>query len=159
MWMTSSLLGIIPKKFQQIKQQLDDEFSIKDLSPLKYFLGIEVAKTKDGLVLSQRKYILDILKDSGMLGCRPSAFPFEQGTKLDKGEKEAHVDATQYRRLVGRFLYLQATRPDVTYAVNVLSQFVADPRKNHLEATNRVLRYLKGTPGQGFFFHAKDLQF
>ncbi|GJW31650.1 uncharacterized mitochondrial protein-like protein [Tanacetum coccineum] len=61
-----------------------------------------LAKTSDGLVISQRKYTLDILKDSGMVGCRPSAFPFEQGTKLDKGEKEARVDATQYRRLVGR---------------------------------------------------------
>ncbi|KAI3685471.1 hypothetical protein L6452_34715 [Arctium lappa] len=88
-------------------------------------------------------------RDTGMLGCRPSAFPFEQGTKLDKGEEEARVDATQYRRLVGRLLYLQATRPDVTYAVNVLSQFVSDPRQNHLQAANRVLRYLKGTPGQG----------
>ncbi|KAI3701667.1 hypothetical protein L6452_26909 [Arctium lappa] len=136
-------------KIQQIKQQLDNEFSIKNLGPLKYFLGIEVAKTSDGLVLSQRKYILDILQDTGMLGCRPSAFPFEQGTKLDKGEEEARVDATQYRRLVERLLYLQATRPDVTYAVNVLSQFVSDPRQNHLQAANRVLRYLKGTPGQG----------
>ena len=50
---------------------------------------------------------------------------------------------------MGRLLYLQATRPDVTYVVNVLSQFVSDPRQNHLEATNRVLRYLKGTPSQG----------
>nr|GEX07499.1 retrovirus-related Pol polyprotein from transposon TNT 1-94 [Tanacetum cinerariifolium] len=105
------------EKIQQIKQQLDDEFSIKNLGPLKYFLGIEVAKTSDG------------------------AFPFEQGTKLDKGgEEEARVDATQYRRLVGRLLYLQATRHDVTYAVNVLSQFVSDPRQNYLEAAKRVLR-------------------
>nr|GFB38520.1 hypothetical protein [Tanacetum cinerariifolium] len=84
-------------------------------------------------------YILDILKDSGMLSCRPSAFPFQQGTKLDKGEKEARIDATQYRRLVGRLLYLQATRPDVTYAVHVLSQFISDPRQSHLEAAKRVL--------------------
>nr|GEW60625.1 retrovirus-related Pol polyprotein from transposon TNT 1-94 [Tanacetum cinerariifolium] len=143
------------KKIQQIKQQLDDEFSIKNLGPLKYFLGIEVSKMSDGLVLSQRKYILDILKDSGMLGCRPSAFPFEQGTKLDKGEEEARVDATQYRRLVERVLYLHATRPDVTYAVNVLSQFVSDPRQNHLEAAKRVLSYLKGTPGQGILLPRK----
>nr|GEV75487.1 putative reverse transcriptase, RNA-dependent DNA polymerase, Gag-polypeptide of LTR copia-type [Tanacetum cinerariifolium] len=60
--------------------------------------------------------------------------------KLDKGQKEARVDATQYRRLIGRLLYLQATQPDVTYAVNVLSQFVSDPRQNHLEAAKRVLR-------------------
>nr|GEZ89078.1 hypothetical protein [Tanacetum cinerariifolium] len=84
-----------------------------------------------------------------MLGCRPSAFPFEQGTALDKGEEEARVDATKYQRLVGRLLYLQATLPDVTYAVNVLNQFVSDPQQNHLDATKWVLRYLKGTPGQG----------
>ncbi|KAI3808618.1 hypothetical protein L1987_24573 [Smallanthus sonchifolius] len=143
------IVGNNAEKIQQTKQQLDEEFSVKNLGPLKYFLGIEVAKTSDRLVLSQRKYTLDILKDSGMLGCRPSAFPFEQGTKLDKGEEQARVDVTQYRRLVGRLLYLQATRPDITYAVNVLSQFVANPRRNHSEAANRVLRYLKGMPGQG----------
>nr|GEZ41365.1 integrase, catalytic core [Tanacetum cinerariifolium] len=71
-----------------------------------------------------------------------------QGTKLDKGEEEARVDATQYRRLVGRLLYLQATRPDVTNAVHVLSQFISDPQQSHLEAAKRVLRYLKGTPGR-----------
>ncbi|KAK1439791.1 hypothetical protein QVD17_05611 [Tagetes erecta] len=146
------------KKIQETKTCLDKKFSVKDLGPLKYFLGIEVAKTKDGMVLSQRKYILDILKDCGKLGCKPSSFPIEQGLKLDKGENEPCVDANQYRRLVGRLLYLQATRPDITYSVNVLSQFVADPRSSHLEAANRVLRYLKGTPGQGILLsRAGDL--
>ncbi|KAK1408311.1 hypothetical protein QVD17_39969 [Tagetes erecta] len=143
------VVGNDSAKIEQTKRQLDEKFSIKNLGPFKYFLGIEVAKTSEGLVLSQRKYTLDILKDSGMLGCRPSAFPFDQKAKLDKGEEETRIDATQYRRLVGRLLYLQATRPDITYSVNVLSQFVADPRRNHLEAANRVLRYLKATPGQG----------
>ncbi|GJR54518.1 uncharacterized mitochondrial protein-like protein [Tanacetum coccineum] len=136
-------------KIQEIKKQLDKEFNVKDLGPLKYFLGIEVAKTSDGLVLSHRKYTLDILKDSGKLGCKPSSFPIEQGLKLDKGENEPSIDASPYRRLIGWLLYLQATRPDITYSVNVLSQFVADPRNNHLEAANRVLRYLKATSGQG----------
>ncbi|GKA08605.1 uncharacterized mitochondrial protein-like protein [Tanacetum coccineum] len=62
-------------KIQETKKQLDDEFNIKDLSPLKYFLGIEVAKTRDGLVLSQRKYTLDILEDSGKLGWYLKATP------------------------------------------------------------------------------------
>nr|GEZ22701.1 putative reverse transcriptase, RNA-dependent DNA polymerase, Gag-polypeptide of LTR copia-type [Tanacetum cinerariifolium] len=141
------ITGNCPNKIQEVKKQLDKEFSIKDLATLKYFLGIEVVKTKDGLVLSQRKYTLDILNDCGKLGCKPSTFPIEQGLKLDKGEHEATVDASQYCRLIGRLLYLQATRPDITYSVIVLSQFVADPRKSHLEAANRVLRYLKATPG------------
>ncbi|GJT97200.1 uncharacterized mitochondrial protein-like protein [Tanacetum coccineum] len=135
-------------KIQEIKKQLDKEFSVKDLGPLKYFLGIEVAKTSNVLVLSQRKYTLDILKDNGKLGYKPSSFPIE-GLKLDKGENEPSIDASQYCRLIGRLLYLQATRPNITYFVNVLSQFVADPRNNHLEAANRVFKYLKATPGQG----------
>lgn len=143
------LVGNDLQQIQRTKDLLHEAFTIKDLGELKYFLGIEVARMKDGLVLSQRKYVLDILKDSGILGCKPSSFPIEQNLKLDKGEKEKPVDATQYRRLVGRLLYLQATRPDVTYSVNVLSQFVSDPRQNHLDALTRVLRYLKGTAGQG----------
>ncbi|GJW70559.1 putative reverse transcriptase, RNA-dependent DNA polymerase, LTR copia-type gag-polypeptide [Tanacetum coccineum] len=144
--MTSSLPETISPKF---KKQLDDEFSIKDLGILKYFLGIEVTKTTDGLVLSQRKYTLDILENSKKMGCKPSAFPIKQGLKLDKGESESRVNASQYRPLIGRLLYLQATRPDITYFVNILSQFVTDPRNNHLEAVNRVLGYLKATPSQG----------
>ncbi|KAJ0568794.1 putative RNA-directed DNA polymerase [Helianthus annuus] len=143
------LTGNDVKKIEETKAFLDNKFSIKDLGPLKYFLGIEVTRTREGLILSQRKYILDILEDSGMMGCKPSAFPMEQNTKLAKNDEEVRADANQYRRLVGRLLYLQATRPDITYSVNVLSQFVGDPRANHMEAAMRVLRYLKGTPGQG----------
>ncbi|KAJ0913812.1 putative RNA-directed DNA polymerase [Helianthus annuus] len=143
------------KKIQEIKNFLDRMFSIKDLGPLKFFLGIEVARTTQGMVLSQRKYTLDILEDTGMTGCRPSPFPMEQHLKLDNREQEDRVDANQYRRLVGRLLYLQATRPDIAYSVNILSQFVHDPKVSHLEAATRVLRYLKATPGQGILL-SKD---
>ncbi|KAI3766949.1 hypothetical protein L2E82_17029 [Cichorium intybus] len=137
------------EKIQATKKYLDEKFSIKDLGTLKYFLGIEVTRTRDGLVLNQRKYVLDILNDCGLQGCRPCTFPMEQNLKLDKDNEDPKVDASQYRRLVGRLLYLQATRPDIAYSVNVLSQFVADPRQTHMDAVTRVLRYLKATPGQG----------
>ena len=142
-------MGNDSKKIQEIKQSLHDQFSIKDLDELKYFIGIEVAKTSSGLVLSQRKYTLDILEDCGMEGCRPSSFPIEQNIKLAMDDKDPKVDTTHYRRLIGRLLYLQATRPDIAYSVNILSQFVSDPRKNHMDALFRILRYLKATPGQG----------
>ncbi|XP_071692039.1 uncharacterized mitochondrial protein AtMg00810-like [Rutidosis leptorrhynchoides] len=128
---------------------LDTKFSIKDLGSLKYFLGIEVAKTFEGLVLSQRKYTLDILADFNFDGCRPSAFPIEQNHKLDKCEDAPKIDPSCYRRLVGRLLYLQATRTDITYSLNILSQFVADPRQPHMDTLNQVLHYLKTTMGHG----------
>ncbi|XP_076893891.1 uncharacterized protein LOC143546021 [Bidens hawaiensis] len=125
-------------KIKETKIFLNKRFSIKDLGPLKYFLGIEVTRTQDGLALSQRKYTLDILEDSGMLGCRPSAFPMEQNLKLGKRDEGEYVDASQCRRLIGRLLYMQATRPDIAHSVNVLSQFVSDPRQSHMDAATRV---------------------
>ncbi|GJR45492.1 putative reverse transcriptase, RNA-dependent DNA polymerase, LTR copia-type gag-polypeptide [Tanacetum coccineum] len=92
-------------QIKETKKFLNEKFSIKDLGPLKYFLGIEA-------------------EDSGHdSDVRPCTFPMEPNIKLDKGEDDVRVDASKYRRLVGRLLYLQATRPDLAYSVNVLSQF------------------------------------
>lgn len=63
------IVGNNQTKIEDTKSSLDTSFSIKDLRDLKYFLGIEVARTTEGLVLSQRKYTIDILEDSGLLGC------------------------------------------------------------------------------------------
>lgn len=79
-----------------VKNFLDNKFSIKDLGPLKYFLGIEVARTPDGMVLSQRKYTLDILADSGMEGCRPSTFLMEQNICLTTEDESPLLDAGKY---------------------------------------------------------------
>ncbi|GKE32723.1 putative RNA-directed DNA polymerase [Tanacetum coccineum] len=136
-------------KIQATKDELNQRFSIKDLGTLKYFLGIKVARTSEGLVLNQHKYILDILADCGLQGCKPSPFPIEQNLKLDRAENEPKVDAS---RIVGRLLYLQATRPDITYSVNILSQFMADPRQPHLNAAHRILHYLKAHGSWHFSF-------
>ncbi|GKC43676.1 retrovirus-related pol polyprotein from transposon TNT 1-94 [Tanacetum coccineum] len=146
------LVGNNITKMQHTKAELDHKFSIKDLGSLKYFLGIEVARTHEGLVLSQRKYTLDILADCGFEGCRQSSFPIEQNHKLDKSEDQPKVDRSRYRRIVGRLLYMQATRPDIAYAISILSQFVSDPRQPHMDVVHHVLRYLKSTHGQGVLF-------
>ncbi|KAK9064838.1 hypothetical protein SSX86_016220 [Deinandra increscens subsp. villosa] len=150
------ITGNHEEKIQQTKDYLNAQFRIKDLRLLKYFLGIEVARTEDGMVLSQRKYTLDILEDSGMMGCRPSNFPMEQHLKLDKCLESHKTDSTQYRRLIGRLLYLQTTRPNIAYSANLLSQFVSDPRQEHMEVVTRILCYLKTMPGQGIFFLKGD---
>nr|KAJ0204101.1 hypothetical protein LSAT_V11C500295510 [Lactuca sativa] len=114
---------------------------------LFFIIDIKVACTSECLVLSQRKYILDILANCGLEGCRPSSFPIEHKLKLTKGEDEPQVDAIQYRQIVGRLLYLQATKLDIAYTINILSQIVANPRQSHLNVAHSILRYLKNTLG------------
>ena len=139
------------KDILALKQFLHSHFRIKDLGNLTYFLGIKVSRSKKGISISQRKYALEILKDCGFLGAKPVSFPMEQNIKLsDLGE--LLKDPSQYRQLVGRLIYLTITRPDIPYSVHMLSRFMHAPRKPHMEATLRVLRYLKSSPGQGLFF-------
>ncbi|KAK2967234.1 hypothetical protein RJ640_002061 [Escallonia rubra] len=138
-----------------LKLYLASEFELKDLGALRYFLGMEVARSKSGITVSQRKYVLDLLRDTGMLGCRPAETPMEPNAKLDiEGGKD--VDREQYQRIVGKLIYLSHTRPDIAFAVSVISQFMHSPKKKHLDAVYGVLRYLKGTPGKGLFFKRGD---
>src|SRR6185312_15058478 len=99
-----------------------------------------------GIILSQRKYVLDLLAEIGMLGCHPCKSPIDRNhqTCVELGDP---VDRERYQRLVGRLIYLCHTRPDIAYTVSVVSRYMHDPRSGHLEAVYRILRYLKNSPG------------
>ncbi|WOH11771.1 hypothetical protein DCAR_0831263 [Daucus carota subsp. sativus] len=153
------ITGNSPSLISQIKAYLATQFQIKDLGPLKYFLGIEVARSSQGIYMHQRKYTLDILKDTGLDRAKPSKIPMEQNHTLQDNHSAqlGDSDASSYRRLVGRLIYLTVTRPDISYSVQVLSQFLASPRQDHLLAAYKVVRYLKASPGQGLLM--LDLRF
>ncbi|RVW29739.1 Retrovirus-related Pol polyprotein from transposon RE2 [Vitis vinifera] len=136
------------------KAYLSDCFKMKDLGVLKYFLGIEVARSSAGLFLCQRKYTLDIVSEAGLLGAKLCGFPIEQNHRLGLANGELLSNPESYRRLVGRLIYLAVTRPDLAYSVHILSQFMQEPRIEHWEAALRVVRYLKGTLGQGILLRA-----
>ena len=144
------------KKF---KTCLNDCFQMKDLGPLKYFLGIEVARNSQGLFLSQRKYALEIIDECGLLESKPTNFPMETNHKLALSDSKPLRDAAQYRRLIGKLIYLTITHPKLAYAVHILSQFMQEPKAAHMDAAKQVLRYLKGCSGRRLLLRSDcDLQ-
>ncbi|KAK8936826.1 hypothetical protein KSP39_PZI012397 [Platanthera zijinensis] len=144
---------------QAVKIHLNSVFQTKDLGSLRYFLGLEIARRPDGLTLSQRKYCLDLLHDAGQSGCKPSDTPMDVNHKLCAQASDSdHLlqNPEYYRRLVGKLIYLTVTRPDISFAVGLVSRYMHSPRKSHLQAVERILRYLKNAPGQGLVYRTSS---
>jgi transposase InsO family protein len=148
------ITGSDKEGIQILINHLSSSFLTKDLGKLRYFLGIEVARSKAGISLSQRKYTLDILQDTGYLGSKPVSTPMEPNLKLMPDEGDFVDDPDTYRRLVGKLIYLTITRPDISYAVSIVSQFMTNPRVPHMNAVIRILKYLKNAPGRGLFYRS-----
>lgn len=134
---------------QRFKDYLSRCFHMNDLGLLKYFLGVEVARSPVGIFLCQRKYTLGIVSEAGLLGAKPMETPLEQHHNLSLAKGQFLDNPDRYRRLVGRLIYLCFTRPELSYNVYVLSQFMQQPRAEHWTAALWVVRYLKGNSGQG----------
>ncbi|XP_024026593.1 uncharacterized protein LOC112093079 [Morus notabilis] len=103
----------------KLKTLLAKEFETKDLGNLKYFLGMEVTRSRNEISVSQRKYVLELLRETGMLGCKPAETPLDSSTKLGAKEGSTPVEKGRYQRLVGKLIYLSHTRLDIGFAVSV----------------------------------------
>ena len=137
---------------QKLKQHLFNPFQTKHLGKLKYFLGIEVAQSNSKVIISQRRYTLDILANTGMLDCKPVDISMDLNVKLELGQGEPLRDPRRYRRLVGKLNYLAITRSDISFPVSTVSQFLQSPCDSHWDVAIRILRYVKGTPCQGVLY-------
>lgn len=137
-----------------VKASLHTKFSIKDLGQARYYLGLEISRNDTGLVLSQQKFILDMLSSTRLLNSKPLSIPLDQNIKLYDSVKSGALiqNPSLYRSLVGKLLYLTFTHPDINFVVHLLSQFMQAPRVKHLDALFRVLHYLKCTAGLGLYF-------
>jgi histone deacetylase 1/2 len=140
-----------PEASKALLQDLQHEFALKDLGELHYFLGIEVKKVNNSLVLTQERDAADILARSGMSNCKAIDTPLSNTEKLSAYEGAAlgPDDITSYRSLVGALQYLTLTRPDLCFAVNKVCQYLHTPNVVHWSAVKRILRYVQGTKNLG----------
>ena len=146
------ITGDDTEEMSKLQEQLSAEFEMKNQGGLKYFLGIEVARSQKGIFLSQRKYVLDLLSEVGLLECKPVDTPIIQNHGLTEHTDQVPTNKGRYQRLVGKLICLSHTRPDIAYAVSVVSQFMHNPSEEHMNAVIRILRYLKSSPGKGLMF-------
>jgi hypothetical protein len=132
----------------ECKRALTSVFEMKDLGMLHYFLGLEVWQRTDEIFLSQGKYTVEIFE---MMDCKSMPTPMMMNLKkMNEASSDSdEIDPHVYRQLIGSLMYLVNTRPDICYAVNVLSQFMSQLRQTHWIAAKHVLRYLRGTVGYG----------
>lgn len=137
---------------QQIIAGLGSKFAIKDLGSLHYFLGIEVLKVSDGLVLSQTKYAQDILQKAGMVDCRPCASPSSLKAPSSSVTDFLFANPELYRTIVGSLQYLTLTRPDISFSVNAVGQHMHQPMDSDFTSVKRILRYIQGSLQQGLHF-------
>jgi len=128
---------------------LGTSFAIKDLGDLHYFLGIEIVRQGANILLSQRKYILELLQKSGLTDCKPVPSPMSSSHPLAIGDSPLLSDSAMYRQTVGALQYVTLSRPDISFAVNKVCQYMHAPTENHWTAVKRILRYLKGTADYG----------
>lgn len=136
----------------EFKDTMVKEFEMTDLGLMSYFLGIEVSQTDSGIFISQKKYAVDILKRFRMDSCKSVSTPMQEKLKLSKEGAGSFVDAIYFKQIVGSLRYLTANRLDIVHAVGLISRFMEAPRQSHLQAANRILRYIKGTQSDGMFY-------
>jgi transposase InsO family protein len=137
---------------QEFKTVMQKEFEMTDMGLMRYFLGLEVDQSDQGIFICQHKYAADILKRFRMDKCKAAETPIAAGTKLSKQDTGPAVDSTLYKQMVGSLMYLTATRPDLMYAVSLISRFMESPKDSHWKVGKRILRYVAGTAGYGLWY-------
>jgi hypothetical protein len=143
---TSSHQAAIPRLIADLQLS----FAIKDLGPLHFFVGVEAIWTKDALHLSQQRYIHDLLTKTNMMLAKPISSPMSASSPLSKFDGSTIAYPSLYHSTVGSLQYLSITRPDLSFVVNKVSQFMQEPRDTHWIAVKRILRYLKFTSDHVF---------
>ena len=151
------LTGNSPSFLNILIQQLRHAFELKDLGPFYYFLGLHIIRISRGLYLNQSKYAQDLLQKHNMLSSKVDRTPCAPNLRLVPNEGHFLANPHEYRNLDGSLHYLTFTRPDLSFAVHQVCQFMVVPTNAHLGAIKCFLRYLNGNPTSGIFLQSGPL--
>jgi hypothetical protein len=143
---------------EEFEKMMSKEFEMSMIRELSFFLGLQIKQLKDGIFISQSKYLKDMLKKFGLENAKSIKTPMATNGHLDLDEGGTMVDQKLFRSIIGSLLYITASRPDVMFSVCMCARFQASPREIHLKAAKRILRYLKFTPNIGLWY-PKGAQF
>ncbi|GKC33189.1 retrovirus-related pol polyprotein from transposon TNT 1-94 [Tanacetum coccineum] len=141
-----------------IKRHKGDILLMSFMGELTFFLGLQVKQKKDGIFISQDKYVEEILKKFRFTEVKTASTPMETQKPLLKDEDGKEVDVHMYRSMIGSLMYLTSSRPDIMFAVCACARYQVNPKVSHLHAVKRIFRYLKGQPKLGLWY-PKDSPF
>ncbi|EHA8588144.1 putative Retrovirus-related Pol polyprotein from transposon RE1 [Cocos nucifera] len=137
---------------ESFKVDMTSTFAMTDLGKMKYFLGMEVVQSSFGIFLSQEKYAIDLLEKFHMLNRKPAKTPMNSNDKLMVEDGSDKADEKVFRSMVGGLIFLTHTRPDIMFAVSLISRFTHSPSNHHFGAAKRVLRYVAGMTSLGIMY-------
>lgn len=132
--------GSSENEISQVKDFLDQKFTIKDLRYAKYFLGLEISRSATGIFVNQWIYVLDLVQSTCLMGCKAASTPLPKNSKTNNEDGELLRYPRSNSKIVGKLLYLGFTRPDLAFVTQQLSQFVQSPRTTHWKYALLVLR-------------------
>ena len=137
---------------------MQDVFEMFDLGIMNYFLGMEIYQCSLGTFISQRKYVVDILKEFKIESCKEVATPLAQNEKISKNDGEKLEELSTYRSLVGNLLYLTTTRLDLMFPIGLLSRFMSSPSNVHIGVAKSELKYVRGTTNLGIWYSKTEVK-
>eukprot|EP00253_Pinus_taeda_P028421 PITA_28421 len=141
---------------KNFKSDMKEEFEMTDVDFLRYFLGIEVDQNEKGIFISQARYVNQVLSRFNMQECKAAITPTIMGLKLSREDSSKDFDLSLYKSIVDNLMYLTTTRPDIMYAVSLISRFMERPKEAHWQASKRILRYVKGTKKFGILYNVSE---
>ncbi|KAL3691662.1 hypothetical protein R1sor_005313 [Riccia sorocarpa] len=153
---TAFLNGDDTDNVTQLIRHLKNQFELTDLGIVTNYLRVRFMHLSSGIFMCQQDFLNSLLQEAGLQDCKSATTPMEEGLQLTADTGEESVDGYRYRRLVGKLLYIVNSRPDIAYAVGIVSHYMSNPQRPHQEAVKRILRYLQGTADYGILFKRKS---